>query len=513
MDQSRDAILRARYMHGTETEHRMWRRVARQWATDGEQYRNFLRIFSELKALPNTPAIANAGLPNPMGSACFVLPVEDDTDAILDTLRAATIIHKYGGGTGFDFSAIRSRGTTVSSTGRSAPGPVGGPLAGYSEWLGRWSQAGLRSGANMGMLDVSHPDIMDFIRAKRGTESFLTNFNLSVKVTDEFMARAADGTAGAVWDEIVDGAWANGEPGVFFDDTTNDARLHPERIVATNPCGEVPLRSYEACVLGSINLAAHLISRGGRRFLDEPSFRETAHWMTILLDNIIELQYYPLEEIEREQKRYRKIGLGVMGLADALADMGIVYGSDRSIAAAQDWGRILQEQSYATSRDRGFALGFYSGHGAVEGWDYPDRRNLNTGVIAPTGSISRLAQCSFGIEPHFDVDSAGDYMSFVVGGAFKDHQPRYLRSAFTPSSRISLTNHLRMQAVWQEHMDQAVSKTVNCPFETTRDEVERAIIYAWKQGCKGTTILREGSRENVVIGATEGDCNGAACAI
>lgn len=455
------------------------------------------------RALPNTPALANAGKRHPMGSACFVLPVPDDTEGILDTLRAATFVHKYGGGTGFDFSAIRSRTQLVESTQRNAPGPVEGPLKGYSEWLGRWSQAGLRSGANMGMLHCDHPDILDFIHAKRGTENVLTNFNLSVKVTDAFMREPN----AELWHELTLGAWENGEPGIFFEDTTNDRRLHPEKLHATNPCGEVPLLPYEACVLGSVNLAA-FVSHGG---FDWDGYRETVDTLTVLLDNIIELQHYPLPEIERGQKRYRKIGVGVMGYADALVDLDVRYGSPEALAYADSWGEVLQDQSWSTSSRLAGERGVYAGYNEELDWWYPARRNLNCQVIAPTGTISRLAECSFGIEPHFDVNERGEYQSFVVGGQFDDFQPRYQALDFTPASVVSLQEHVDTQAAWQRHIDQAVSKTINCPNETTQEEIADAMTRAWEKGCKGMTVLRDASRQDVVIGTA--DCVGAACAI
>lgn len=530
MSASRDAILKARYLRTGESEDEFFKRVAKQWANDPGEYGAFLAMFREKRALPNTPALANAGLDKPMGSACFVLPVPDDTDGILDTLRAATVIHKHGGGTGFDFSDIRSKTEVVRSTGRRAPGPVEGPIKGYSEWLGRWSQAGLRRGANMGMLHIDHPDIMDFIEAKqpkdntpeakREAERTLTNFNISVRMTDAYLNDvAAGGADDPRWRAVVSGAWRNGEPGVFFDDTTNNARLHPERLFATNPCGEVPLRPYEACVLGSVDLSHHLIRRGSGLFLDEPSYRATIDTLTRLLDNIIELQYYPLPEIEREQKRYRKIGVGVMGFADVLVHLGIKYGTPLALHVAADWSRVLAEQSYATSEQLGSSRGPYAGYTehlddlAGFGKTLPRRRNLCTTVIAPTGTISRINECSFGIEPHFNVDVRGNFVSYVVDGVFEDHNPHYEDPCFTPASMVSLKQHIDTQAAWQSHVDQAVSKTVNCPNETTEEEVSDALLHAWKSGCKGVTILREGSRDDVVIGATTADCNGVACAV
>jgi ribonucleoside-diphosphate reductase alpha chain len=329
-------------------------------------------------------------------------------------------------------------------------------------------------------------------------------------MTDEFMLKVTSGTLDHheqfVWDSIVEGAWRNGEPGIFFIDTTNRLSLHPEWIEATNPCGEVPLRPYEACVLGSINLAAHI--KDG--IMDLDALRETTYTMVELLDNVIERQDYPIEEIEREQKRYRKIGVGVMGYADALCELGHKYGSPVALALAEQWMSIIQNYSYRASEDLAEERGYY--YGWSEGM--PKRRNLNVQVIAPTGTISRLAECSFGIEPHFDVDDRGVYLSFIVGGVFEDYNKYHDGPVFKPASQVTLEEHIKTQAAFQQYTDQAVSKTINCPNETTLKEVEQAYIDAWTTGCKGVTILREGSRDEVVIGAVQdGDCVGGVCPV
>jgi ribonucleoside-diphosphate reductase alpha chain len=483
--------------------------VARTWARDKAEEEEFFDMIVEGRAIPNTPAIANAGRDVQMGSACFVLPVEDDTDAILQTLRDATIVHKYGGGTGFDFTPIRSRNDIVKSTGRRAPGPVEGPLKGYSEWLARWSQAGIRNGANMGMLHVDHPDVLDFVYAKR-EEGVLTNFNLSVQLTHRFM-HSLDEDGEFVWAQIVTGAWNNGEPGAFFIDTVNNARLHPETLHGTNPCGEVPLLPNEACVLGSVNLAAHVTSRGGRLVMHEPNLRATVKTLTRMLDNIIDAQDYPTDTIRDTHRRYRKIGVGVMGFADALAMLDISYNDELAVTVAQDWARIIQEASY----DESGALAVE--RGAYPAWyddkSMPFRRNLNAQVIAPTGSIARIipnhygtSPVSFGIEPHFDVDTSGGFRSFVVGGMFEDHNPFHTAKWFTPASRVDMFQHVLIQAAFQRYVDQAVSKTVNLPHSATRQDVADVMRYAWSNNCKGITVLRSGSRDNVVI-----DCNGGSC--
>lgn len=513
MSESRDAVLRARYFHpGESTDTDVYERVARTWGTPGHHTGQLYEMMRAKRGFLNTPAIANAGRKIQMGSACYVLPINDSlTDgpsSIMQTLKDAASVHKSGGGTGFSFGRIRGRGTPVSSTGRPAPGAVN-VLRLYSQAISAVTQAGMRPGANMGILPIDHPDILEFITAKKN-EGEIRNFNISVAVTDEFMLKLTAGMLNHheqyIWDSIVEGAWRNGEPGIFFIDTVNRLALHPEWIESTNPCGEVPLRPYEACVLGSVNLASYVKGLG----YDYTQLASDVWTMTQALDNVIEIQDYPIPEIEREQKRYRKIGIGVMGYADALVDMGIYYGSPAALDFAEQVMGFIQETSYQASE----ALG--DKRGAYVGWEagMPERRNLNCQVIAPTGSIARLAECSWGIEPHFDVDEDGHYWSFIVGGQFKDYNPRAGSPFFKPAAEVTVEEHVNTQAAFQKYTDQAVSKTINAPNETTLNDVEKAYITAWQKGCKGITLLREGSREEVVIGAAkEGDCVGAACSI
>lgn len=519
MSESRDAVLAARFYHPGESS---WAdvctRVARTWGTAGRHVDAAWNMMYHKKALPNTPAIANAGRQNQMGSACYVLPINDSlTDgesSIMQTLKDAAAVHKSGGGTGFSFGRIRAKGTPVTSTGRGAPGAVN-VLRLYSDAIHRVTQAGMRPGANMGILPVDHPDIIEFIRAKQ-TEHTITNFNISVAMTDEFMLKVVAGTLDHheqfIWDSIVEGAWRNGEPGLFFIDQTNRLAMHPEWIESTNPCGEVPLRPYEACVLGSINLAAHIAhGENGLPYVDYDALRQTTYTLVELLDNVIEWQDYPIPEIEREQKRYRKIGVGVMGYADMLVEMGVKYGSDQAVYLAEQIMSRIQTYSYAASGKLGFERGLYAGY--REGLGLP-RRNLNCQVIAPTGTISRLAECSFGIEPHFDVNIEGVFQSFIVGGVFDDYNEYHDHPDFVPASQVTMMQHIKTMAAFQRFTDQAVSKTINCPHETTMQEVADAYVWAWQQGCKGLTILREGSREDVVIGtAKEGDCVGGVCPV
>ncbi len=513
MSASLDAILKDRFLHEGETS---WDHVAsrnaKAWGSDLKHAEAVYRMYANRDAIMNTPATANAGRSVQMGSACFVLRVKDtlvgDDNSIMMTLHNAAAVHKSGGGTGFDFSEIRPEGSLVSTTGRGAPGPVS-VMRLYSGAIGQVTQAGMRSGANMGIMRVDHPDILKFVTAKQ-REGDITNFNISVAMTDEFMLKVTAGTLDhheqMVWDAIVHGAWANGEPGIFFVDTTNRKSLHPEWISCTNPCGEVPLRPDEACVLGSINLVNHITPRGN---IDYTKLRHTTYTLTEALDNVIERQDYPLPQIEREQKRYRKIGVGVMGLADVFCELGIRYGSPESVEVAEEFAHAIQNFSYDASEELAHERGTYAGYEFGMPW----RRNLNCQVIAPTGTISRLAECSFGIEPHFDVEPDGTYQSFIVGGQFTDYNKYHTYPAFTPASDVTVDEHLAIQAAFQRHTDQAVSKTINAPYETTVGEIAHAYIRAWETGCKGVTVLRQGSREETVIGVTSGDCVGAACSL
>lgn len=530
MSSSRDAVIAARYLHEGETsENQLWHRVATAWATDDSEIKEFEEMILDGRAIPNTPALANAGRDSQMGSACFVLHVPDDTEGILQTLADATMIHKFGGGTGFDFTPVRGRGTTVNSTGRGAPGPVEGPLKGFSEWIARWSQAGIRSGANMGMLHIDHPDIFDFITAKT-VEGTITNFNLSVQLTDEFMVSAAAGVPlgtrdaehdSYLWDLLTRHAWLNGEPGAFFIDRTNNTRLHPETIHATNPCGEVPLLPYEACVLGSVNLAAHVTLRNGVHVMHEPNLRASVKQLTRMLDNIVEAQDYPLEIIRKTHQKYRKIGVGPMGLADALYLLGIPYDHPEAVALSEDWARIIQEASYEASVELAHSRGAYREHHRLYGGqehphegDLPFRRNLCAQVVAPTGSIARVipkhydkgCPVSFGIEPHFDTDTDGSFTSFVVGKQLKEHTTFAGHPVFRTTTRVPAAQHVKIQAAWQKHVDQAVSKTVNLSHDATQQDVANTFKLAWELGCKGTTVLRNHSRVATVIDCPNGQC-------
>jgi len=515
----RDAVIRVRFSKSNEnTEHDVWSRVAKAWATTNEEADAFYHMMASRKAFPNTPAIANAGNKVACGSACFVLPIKDSLydgpASITGTLADASRVHQYGGGTGFNFSGIRPLGSIVKSTGREAPGPVSF-LHGYSDWFKRVSQAGLRPAANMAILNVEHPDIHDFVACKK-VEGEIANFNISVALTDDWLA-GIDGVHAGLWSEIVDGAWRNGEPGAFFIDTVNDRRLHPETIEATNPCGEVPLLPYEACVLGSVNLAEHVTEDGEINFTD---LALTTRLLTRMLDNIVELQDYPLDEIRHAHHKYRKIGVGVMGYADALIKMGMRYGSHEALQAAENFMSFIQTVTYECSVALANERGEYPGYeeaAEYNGTSGVYRRNLCTTVIAPTGTISWLAgddqnRVSPGIEPNYGARG----QNFILGGVYDYEHIMADDPNFVSYDEVTLEEHLLTQAAFQTYTDQAVSKTINLPNSATAADVDYVYRRAHALGCKGITVYREGSREEVVLkpeGAVVAECVDGTCAM
>jgi len=520
MESPRDAVIRVRFAKPGESEEDVWRRVAKAWSTSTDEAEAQFKMMKYRLAFPNTPAIANAGNPKSCGSACFVLPINDslyDGEAsITGTLSDASRVHQYGGGTGFSFSQIRPKGAIVSSTGREAPGPVDF-LRGYSDWFKRVSQAGLRPAANMAILHVDHPDIEDFISCKE-VEGDISNFNISVGLSDTFMA-GVDGVNAGLWHDITQRAWANGEPGVFFEDTVNMERLHPEEIHATNPCGEVPLLPYEACVLGSIDLSRHVVS--GK--IDWAMLSDTTHTLTRMLDNIVELQDYPLDVIREQHHKYRKIGVGVMGYADMLIKLDIYYGSDEAIEVARDVMKFIQAGTYAESEQLAKERGTFAGYedalryASDNGLPTPRRRNLCCQVLAPTGTISWLSgdhqnRTSPGIEPNYGARG----QNFILGGVYDYEHVLADNEYFVSYDEVTPEQHIRTQAAFQEYTDQAVSKTVNMPNEATVQDVDYIYRLAHASGCKGVTVYREGARAEVVLkpeGAVEAECTDGACAL
>ena len=553
----------------------------RYGASDGaieEVARSFYDLMTTGGFEPNSPTLMNAGRPLGQLSACFVLPVEDalsnGNSGIYDTLRAMALVHQSGGGTGFSFSRLRPEGDTVRSTMGVASGPVSFMRL-YDASTEVVKQGGTRRGANMGILRVDHPDIREFIRCKNDT-SQVTNFNISVGVTDAFMrAVEADeeydlisprsGTvtgsekAREIFDMIVEGAWKTGEPGVFFIDRANEFNPVPALggYEATNPCGEQPLLAYDVCNLGSLNVGA--FAKKGRfdtpeEGIDWDAMRRVVHLSIHFLDNVIDANRYPLDAITDLARGIRRVGLGLMGWADLLVRLGVRYDSDEGVALGRAVMRFIEEETRVASerlaRSRGV---FPAWEESIWGPDEacardaagerirPERRlrNCNLTTVAPTGTISIIAGCSGGIEPLFAVafmrNQAGVMMpdvneDFVArakeegwysralieriaekGHIHFDEVPPDVQATFRTAHDITPEWHVRMQAAFQEHVDSAISKTTNFPFEATREDVRKIYEMAFALGCKGVTVYRDGCRPMQVLstGKTGQDEGGA----
>jgi ribonucleoside-diphosphate reductase alpha chain len=525
----------------------------------------FYRLMTERRFEPNSPTLMNAGRPLGQLSACFVLPVNDALsnghDGIYDTLKAMALIHQSGGGTGFSFSRLRPKGSMVRSTTGVASGPVSFMKL-YDASTEAVKQGGTRRGANMGILRVDHPDILEFITCKEDLTQ-ITNFNISVAITDTFMRAVKERTdyalldphsgkevarldANAVWDKMIEGAWRTGEPGVFYIDEANRYNPVPSlgAYEATNPCGEQPLQSYDVCNLGSINVGYYV--RDGR--MDWDAFKRDIHLSTHFLDNIIDVNKYPLVEIDTLAKRIRRIGLGVMGFADALVRLGIPYDSEEGV----EFGRTVMEfvdveakrESERLAVERGpFSEWARSIWGPEETAAKDARglrirpmkmlRNCNVTTVAPTGTISIIAGCSSGLEPLFAVafmrNQAGTLMpdvneDFVAiakrEGWYSDELmeriakqgtikfpevPEKWQRVFVTANAIAPEWHIRMQAAFQRHCDSAISKTTNFSYAATVEDVRTIYELAFELRCKGVTVYRDGSRDNQVLstGATE----------
>src|SRR5687767_2426220 len=562
----------------TETPEELFWRVAtvvaeadrRYGSTDGgvtEVSEAFYRLMTERRFLPNSPTLMNAGRPLGQLSACFVLPVADSLsngqDGIYDTLRSMALIHQSGGGTGFGFSRLRGKGSMVRSTTGVASGPVSFMKL-YDASTDAVKQGGTRRGANMGILRVDHPDIMEFITCKVDLTQ-VTNFNISVAVTNKFMDALKAGAsydlvdphdhtravgqldARMVWDKIIEGAWRTGEPGVFFIDEANRYNPVPHlgSYEATNPCGEQPLLAYDVCNLGSINVGIHV--NDGK--MDWDALRRDIHLSTHFLDNIIDVNKYPLPEIDILAKRIRRIGLGVMGFADALIRLGIAYDSDEGFA----FGRKLMEfvdveakkESQRLAEDRGafpeWARSIW-GPDQTAAKDADGKRiraqqllrHCNVTTVAPTGTISIISACSLGLEPIFAValrrnqpgvmmpdvnedcgaiaKSEGWHSDELMERIAKTGSIRHKevtekwQRVFRTANEIAAADHIRMQAAFQDYTDSAISKTTNFAHTATRDDVRTIYEMAYEAKCKGVTVYRDGSRDNQVLstGATEG---------
>jgi ribonucleoside-diphosphate reductase alpha chain len=480
----------------------------------------FLGLMAGRDFLPNSPTLTGAGRGMCL-SACFVLPIEDSLDAIFETVKNAALVHKEGGGTGFDFSRLRPKGSFVRKTQGVASGPISF-LKVIDAATEAVKQGGTRRGANMGLLRVDHPDIEEFVQMKLDGAA-VANFNISVAVTDAFMAALAAGAeydlvdphlqaavgrkdARKVFQLIVESAWAVGDPGLIFIDRVNAANptagLGPIR--STNPCGEQPLHDYESCNLGSVNLANFFDPRA-KVPIDWARLASVVRLGVRFLDNVIDVNTYPLPQIDRTTRLSRRIGLGVMGWADLLLLMKVRYDSPKALALADKVAAFVRSEAAAASRDLAAERGSFPAL-AQSVYKGGRMRNATVFTIAPTGTISRIAGCSSSIEPVF----AFEVVSKIIDSEIKDIHPVYaawkeknpgkpLPDYFRAAHDIAPEWHVKTQAAFQKHVDNSVSKTVNFPHEATVEDVEKAYLLAWKLGTKGITIYRDGCRESQVL--------------
>jgi ribonucleoside-diphosphate reductase alpha chain len=521
--------------------------------TDSDEVANmvenaFLEILTNLEFLPNSPTFSGAGTKLGQLSACFVLPIEDDMKSIMKTLTDAVMIHKSGGGTGFSFSRLRPDGSRISTTNGSTSGPISF-IKMYDGTTEQVKQGGVRRGASMGILRVDHPDILDFIDAKK-KEGDINNFNLSVAITDKFMkAVKKDATyklydpytkkhqgeleAKKVFNKMVENAWLNGEPGAFFIDRANRDNPTPNisAIESTNPCGEEPLMPYESCNLGSINLDKFVQeTEEGEMKIKWDRLKYVTRLAVRFLDNVIDVNKYPIDEIAQTTRKTRKIGLGIMGYANMLLKLKIRYDSEEALELADEIMSFIKKESQRASQTLAKKRGVFP---AWEGSTWEEKgikiRNAALNTIAPTGTLSFIAQTSPGIEPIFAIAFVRNVLDgqklidanpvfekiakergfhskelmekIAEGTDLKDldEVPEDIKNIFITSHDIKPEAHIKTQATFQKHIDAGISKTINFPNSATKKDVEEAYLMADRLGLKGMTIYRDGSREKQVM--------------
>jgi len=502
----------------------------------------FFSIIYHMDFLPNSPCLMNAGTDLGQLSACFVLPVEDSMDGIFTAIRNGALVHKTGGGTGYSFSRLRSKNASVRSTQGVASGPLSFAAV-FDAATETIKQGGKRRGANMGVLRIDHPDILDFISAKEDQNKF-NNFNFSVAITDVFMKAveedsdynliepssgnvAAELNAREIFERIIDLAWHNGEPGVLFIDTANKANMTPQLgdFEATNPCGEQWLLPYESCNLGSVNLA-NFVQEGEVNY---ERLKNVVHTATCFLDNVIDCNRFPIPEIEEMTLKTRKIGMGIMGMHDMLIQLGVPYASEEGRELCAKIMHFIRDAAEGKSQDLAAVKGPFPAFEEKMN-DFPARRNAALTSIQPTGTVSMIADCASGCEPYYSIVMVKHVMDgdrlILVNKHFEkiardegfyseelmtkvadsgtvighDEIPVKWQEIFRTAQDIKPEDHIRMQGILQQNgVDSSISKTINLPNSATRDEVKLAYIMGYQSGCKGLTVYRDGFRDSQVL--------------